>query len=273
MIKLIVTDIDGTLVPDGSKDVNPRLFDIIRELKSEGIVFAACSGRSITSLSNLFEPVLSDVILCGENGGYIKCRDYTIATHFMNPKFVKELIHESRMIDNIVPCLCTPEIMYVERAKEEDLTWLNDGYMTNTVVLDDLLLADLNKVIKFSVLDKISAANNSGKRFNKKWHDILSVVESGLEWLDMTDKEVNKGRAVQDIQNYLDIKPENTMVFGDNHNDLSMLENAKYSFAVKNARKEVLRKAKFITDSNLNDGVIKILEKVLKGDLNFDRNY
>ena len=57
MIKLIVTDIDGTLVPDGSNTVNPKLYDQILRLRAAGIQFAAASGRQWHSIERLFEPV------------------------------------------------------------------------------------------------------------------------------------------------------------------------------------------------------------------------
>ena len=45
MIKLIVSDVDGTLVPEGTNDIDPELFTLIRRLKAQGIYFAVASGR------------------------------------------------------------------------------------------------------------------------------------------------------------------------------------------------------------------------------------
>ena len=53
------------------------------------------------------------------------------------------------------------------------------------------------------------------------------------------------------------------MVFGDQLNDLEMLDQAYYSFAVANARKEVRDRARFQADTNVNDGVLKILKNPL----------
>ncbi len=68
---------------------------------------------------------------------------------------------------------------------------------------------------------------------------------------------------MEKIQKVLGIKPEETMVFGDNINDLGMFEKAKYSYAVGNAREEVKAVASHITDTNVNDGVIKVLETLI----------
>ena len=57
MIKLIVTDIDGTLVKDGTLDINPEYMDVIKKLTEKGIHFVACSGRQYCSERQLFVPV------------------------------------------------------------------------------------------------------------------------------------------------------------------------------------------------------------------------
>ena len=54
MIKLIVSDIDGTLVKDGTLDINPEYMDVIRKLTEKGIHFVACSGRQYSSEKQLF---------------------------------------------------------------------------------------------------------------------------------------------------------------------------------------------------------------------------
>ena len=68
MIKLVVTDIDGTLLPEGTDHLNPELFEVIRALKENGIQFAVGSGRQYMSMRYLFQPVLDDVIFIAENG-------------------------------------------------------------------------------------------------------------------------------------------------------------------------------------------------------------
>ena len=70
---------------------------------------------------------------------------------------------------------------------------------------------------------------------------------------------VNKGEAVRQIQEDLEFLPEETMAFGDQLNDLEMLNRAYYSFAIGNARPEIKAAARFQADTNVNDGVLKIL--------------
>ena len=86
---------------------------------------------------------------------------------------------------------------------------------------------------------------------------------SGDMWMDCMALGVNKGQAIRILQEALDIRQEETMVFGDQLNDMEMMDQAYYSFAVANARPEIRRKARFQADSNQNDGVLKILKGLL----------
>ena len=71
MIKLIASDIDGTLLEEGTDGINPEIFTVIRELKKKGIVFAAASGREYASLRRLFQPVKDDIYFIADNGASV----------------------------------------------------------------------------------------------------------------------------------------------------------------------------------------------------------
>ena len=81
--------------------------------------------------------------------------------------------------------------------------------------------------------------------------------------MDCMAPGINKGQAVKLLQESLGISPKETMVFGDQMNDIEMLQQAYYSFAVGNARPEVKKAARFQTDVNVRDGVLKILKLYL----------
>ena len=73
MIKLIASDIDGTLVSDGDNRLNPEIFETVLKLKEKGIQFAAASGRQWVSIERLFEPVKERVFYLSDNGAYVGC--------------------------------------------------------------------------------------------------------------------------------------------------------------------------------------------------------
>lgn len=89
------------------------------------------------------------------------------------------------------------------------------------------------------------------------------MVVSGKYWLDIMNKNINKGNALEKLQNALNITPQQTMAFGDYMNDIEMLKNSKYSYAMKNAHPSVKEAASFEACSNDNFGVLEIIKNYL----------
>ena len=86
---------------------------------------------------------------------------------------------------------------------------------------------------------------------------------SGEIWLDMMAKGVNKGIAINKIQEITKYKHEETMVFGDYLNDLEMMESAYHSYAMENAHDDLKKVARFIAKKNTENGVIEKIKEVL----------
>ena len=83
-------------------------------------------------------------------------------------------------------------------------------------------------------------------------------------WLDIYKPGVNKGTALKKLQEQLGITREETMAFGDQQNDIGMIREAQYSYAVENAEAEVKTHCRFRTESNAACGVLSAIEAYLK---------
>ena len=68
MIKLIATDIDGTLLADGTLKINPEYYDVIKELRNRGVRVIAASGRQRSSIEKVFAPIVDEISFISENG-------------------------------------------------------------------------------------------------------------------------------------------------------------------------------------------------------------
>lgn len=82
-IKLICSDIDGTLLQYGRKELEGEIFEQIRELHRRGILFCPASGRQYTSMRKLFAPVADCCVFLCENGGVIYKDEQCIAKNPM----------------------------------------------------------------------------------------------------------------------------------------------------------------------------------------------
>ena len=96
MIKLIATDIDGTLLADGTLKINPEYYDVIKELRNRGVRVIAASGRQRSSIEKVFAPIVDEISFISENGTAVYSKDY----QFINkiPEDVaRAYIREARM--------------------------------------------------------------------------------------------------------------------------------------------------------------------------------
>ena len=100
-------------------------------------------------------------------------------------------------------------------------------------------------------------------KYQANLYQKLLIKISGTNWLDISTEKANKGNALKEIQKILNISKTETMVFGDYHNDIEMMQEADFSFAMENAHKDIKKIAKYTTKSNNEFGVESILEKLV----------
>ena len=247
MIKLIASDMDGTLVHDGTHELNPELCDVILQLKEKGIQFAAASGRQWASIEDLFDPIKERIFYLSDNGAYVGCHGRNLFLNTIDRDLVIQLIQEIRKMPELEVMVSGPDYAYMDTKDEEFADWMINGYKFQV------------KFIKISAYKK-HGVQEATESLREQFGDRLKMTISGDMWMDCMAIGVSQGQAITILQESLEIKPEETMVFGDQLNDLEMICQAYYSFAVANARPEVKAEARFEADSNMNDGVLKILK-------------
>ncbi|MDR0923543.1 MAG: Cof-type HAD-IIB family hydrolase [Hungatella sp.] len=258
MIKLIASDIDGTLVPDGGNELNPELYDVILKLRAKGIQFAAASGRQWLSIESIFEPIKEKVFYLSDNGAYVGLHGRRLYINPIERKTVMDMVQDVRNMEGLDVLISGPDVIYTETDNQEFLDWMVNGYRFHVKQVEDLTRVE-SEFIKVSVYRKTNVEAHT-RTLREKYGDRLKMTLAGDMWLDCMRSGINKGEAVKLLQESLGIKPEETMAFGDQLNDIEMLKQAYYSFAVGNAREEVKAAARFRTDTNVNDGVLKILK-------------
>lgn len=265
MIKLFLTDVDGTLIPDGVSKINPRYFEVIKELKEKGILFGVASGRQYASIQKMFEPVKDDILYIGENGAFVVYQGRELFHEPMTKADSEEIVKDTRKMPGCQCLYDTRYMSYFEKGGEEVYHLMKDEYGYDCCLVDDLL--ELSEpCIKYSVYCAEKIETVTSEEFNPKWSKSRQVACGGTRFMDLTNKDVTKGHALKKIQNILGIKKEETLAFGDNMNDLEMLSEAGYSFAIGNAREEVKLAADYVAVSNRKEGVLKVMEELLESD-------
>lgn len=263
MIKLVITDIDGTLLPEGTDQINPELFELIRELKARGIHFAAASGRQYASIRYLFDAVADDIYYISENGSNVMYQGRNVSIEYMDPDDSEELLRYLLSLEGCGIILSTPEILYMEKGQEELYNLLVNGYHDRVEVVDSLLpyARHTNKMALYCK----NGVEHLEKEIQERFGSRLNVARAGEIWIDFMKAGTDKGNALTELQNQLGITAEETMAFGDNCNDIGMLKCAGESYAVANANPQLKEVAKYITYSHNEKAVERtIREKLLK---------
>lgn len=261
MMKLIATDIDGTLVQDGGNAINTEIYDMILQLRQKGIQFAAASGRQWASIEALFGPVKEKIFYLSDNGAYLGCHGRNLFLNTIDRGLIMDLVASVRKMPGLEVMVSGPDVVYMDTRDKEFEDWMIHGYQYQMVHVDDIMDVE-DDFIKIAVYKKegVQAATEALREI---YGDRLKMTISGDMWMDCTALGVCKGQAIEVLQESLDIKPEETMAFGDQLNDIEMLGKAYYSYAVGNARPEVKAAARFRADTNVNDGVLKVLKELL----------
>ena len=270
MIRLIATDIDGTLIPEGTHEFPWELTHQIEELKKLGILFVAASGRQYKSMKKLFSPTAENVVFVSGNGSYVKCRDREILECVMDSQILEHLVKRLRQLEKEGYYFVAESkaAAYVETDCEDFYRMLVDNYHYEVEKVKDIL-KECNGILKISFYhrDRIEAV---AEKFHRVWDDKINVLRSGTQWIDFMPYGVDKGHAIQKIQQILGVTREETMVFGDNGNDVAMLKSAEYSFAVETAADAVKKAAKYQVMSPKQKGVLSIIQQVIEQGGNYN---
>lgn len=267
MIRLIVSDVDGTLAPEGAKALDPHLFYYIKELQKRGIRFAAASGRQYESVLNVFQPIRDEIFFIADNGAYIVEAGNLLAANTFSGDTWKSIIRHIRKIPGSHFMVSSMDGSFTESKKSSFLRLLSDNYAVYLKYVEDVTALDL-RVSKIGLYLENPEEMVPGKLAEEGariFGDAAHVVASGSCWVDFVAPGTDKGNALHKLQQMLRITPQETMAFGDNHNDMGMFSNAGESYAVAAAPLQVREAAKHVLqDGSEGSGVMHTLKLLIE---------
>lgn len=267
-VKLVVVDMDGTLL-DGNGELPEGLWETLDALRERGIVFAPASGRQYAALHGAFERVSEGMVFIAENGSYVVRDGREVLSDPIRPDIVRKAVELGREASaGHADCgvvLCGKRSAYVERSDPHFIEAALPYYLALEHVPD--LLADdgpieRDEIVKVATYDMVDAERNVLPLF-ARIGDEAQVVLSSHHWIDIMRPGVNKGTALRRLQQALGVTRDETMVFGDYLNDLEMLREARFSFAMANAHPKLLEVANYVAPSHTDRGVLRALDATL----------
>lgn len=252
-IKLICTDIDGTLITD-SGDL-PKDFDkVLADLKDKGVIFVAASGRCTESIKAKINSDLDNIYYISTNGAIVEYNNEVLLKKSFTKDKVRKLVNGFRAAEETSIVATTENISYIELYPGHEAPFFKE-YYHNYKVVDDINDYD-DEIVKVTAYSINKTKENLNLPEIQEFKDTLHFVSGGKNWIDITRKDSNKGNALQFLLDHLNIDAKDTIGFGDYQNDIAMLELVNTAYAMKDAHPDVLKIADQHIGSN-NDGCVK----------------
>lgn len=260
MFKLVVLDLDGTLLTSDQK-ITERTTQIIRHLVAQGMIVVLASGRTMSGIRG----VIDELSLKSENVYAIACNGAQIwcesAQHFItNQTLSADDVHIIRQWGRMTGMACYAQhagVLVVEENRHTpikarlysrlDIHVTRDIIYMNTPVPKMMFIDD--EISIDSLVQQLPA------EIIKRYH----CVRSEPNYYEVMAKGINKGEACRTLAAYLDISSDDVLAIGNELNDCEMLRYAGKGIAMGNAAGIVQCCADDITASNDDEGVAKAL--------------
>lgn len=284
MIKLIASDLDGTLLQDNGT-ISKETIELIRKAEAQGIRFIVATGRSYNSAKKAIERAGLDVPILCMNGASLFDQaknllvdtpiDRHIASEIINATDSNQIYLEmytdqgifapkghhflelfSTMLRHKFPDYTEEDITahYNKRLQEESFIFTDDF----KAVLNDPNITTY-KLLGFS-FDK-EKLSDLRSLFSDR-NDVY-VTSSGFDNVEFNHVEATKGKTLISYADSLGISSEDIMTIGDNENDLTMLTAVKYGVAMGNASEAIKSQVNYVTATNHEDGVKQAIQLAL----------
>lgn len=257
MIKLIASDIDGTLLPEGGKELNTEIFDLILKLEKHDIRFAVASGRQLQSEQWLFSPVKERISYISDNGAICMHEGQSYVITKFEHNLATRIIKELDKFPNCNVTVSSPTTQYIKGNSDEFYTYLTKHLSYDVTVIDAFEKIE-EPIIKIAYLDLITN-EESFKHFRGMFEKEIRVVTAGNQWVDFIPFDSNKGTALKFLLAKMNLKPSEVISFGDQQNDIEMLQFTEKSYAMAHAKPEI---KKFATD--VTESVEETLRKLIR---------
>lgn len=289
MYKLIVTDLDGTLL-NSYGEVSSKTKEIIKKLKENNVETIIASGRPISSIKAIAEEIESENYFIAGNGSTIydiKNNEIIYEKNISKQKTLEIIdICEENSIhyniyteDEIIANKLQYNVLFYFKENQKKI----DEKKVKITIVDDIReyvkQIENKKIIKITICDRDKMIFNAiiKKIKNIKEISILDVshmsrkmIKQGTEeipieyyYTEISLAEVNKWTAILYLIQKLNIKKEDVIAVGDNMNDKEMIENAGMGIAMKGSTPFIVEVADIITkNTNNEDGVANVLKEI-----------
>jgi Cof subfamily protein (haloacid dehalogenase superfamily) len=262
MIKLIVSDLDGTLLTR-NKDVLEKDKEALKLATNSGVEFAIATGRMDIEILKVLDITGQKGHRISQNGGFVYSKDgEELFSYRFSPKLALSLYDFLSSTGEESAVTVFAESQAYVREKSERLEAIKDQLFFPIEIEPNLLEKMEQEIVtsKMTVNGDTDALKDLEKQVNEKFGSELDTFISDPHCLDLMPKNINKGRSVKDLIDLLHIKPDEIACVGDSFNDISMFELTPHSYAMSHGEAAVKNHASYEVN-NVHEMISHLVEQ------------
>lgn len=268
LVKLVVTDEDGTFLDLGGEDFSRDRFRAVFErMSAAGCRFAVATSNQSFQVAEIFGELAPSISIIASNGAYVEPQGKEAQVSVMSPAVVADVLAAHANHPEIPLCAVCAGGAFVERGADADFVAEMTMYSHNMQHVDSLAERGptTDVLMYWSRVDEADLAR-AVELLDAATGPAVSVVDSGFGggfgYLDVVQPGVSKATGIRALMDAFGIDASEVMAFGDAGNDAEMLRLAGVGVAMGNASDELKSIADLVCDPCEEQGVLKVLEEV-----------
>ncbi|HBO61604.1 MAG TPA: Cof-type HAD-IIB family hydrolase [Olsenella sp.] len=263
MIKLVASDMDGTLLDDDSH-VPEETFALVRALSERGVRFVASSGRRYGTLRWMFEPVADQIDYVGSLGTQVYADGRLLDREVFSTIAVMRLFETCQMFDCLHLALYDDTHTYLLNDQSAYLREL-DKDLPDAICVFDPPSPDVSIIKAAICCDRPDQIMDMAYVLERELSHWFTFLPSGSRWIDVTPRHVSKATGLEQVMRYWGIERDEVVAFGDSMNDYAMLRYVGHPYVMANARYAVKQVAQRVIGTNSEHAVQAAMREILGG--------
>jgi len=266
MIKMVISDMDGTLL-NGDLKISERNLKAIEYLRAQNIRFCVATGRPDQLMKEYVSLLHMDEPMIMYNGSVIghPFKEERLYENVLTKEDVRDIVTYCNTYDIICMVYTKDKLISKPNYRVDFFEERNKLLPKHErSVFEDI--SDVDTIVNDYLVQKILIIENDETKYKEtkkmlEQHDQFTIATSQKGFLDINPKGSTKGHALQVLAAHYNIKLDEIVAFGDQDNDISMLETAGIGIAMGNASDHVKQSANQVTLRNDEDGFAVWIEQ------------
>ncbi|ADO49219.1 Cof-like hydrolase [[Enterobacter] lignolyticus SCF1] len=267
-VKLIAVDMDGTFLSDEKRYNRARFLAQYQHMKAQGIRFVVASGNQYWQLISFFPDIVAEIAFVAENGGWVVDAGEEVFNCALPHDHFRTVVDFLHTLPEVEIIACGKRSAYTLNRYDDALKAMAPLYYHRLELVDTFDNLD-DTFLKFGLNLPDRLVPDVQAALHEALGDVMTAVTTGHGNIDLIMPGIHKANGLRLLQQRWGIHDAEVVAFGDSGNDLEMLRQAGFGFAMANAAAPVKAAAGYRAPHNNEEGVLEVIDKILKRETPF----